>query len=70
VKVRVDWNASPDTKALVDKALELEREDDKVNSRTPRSKSSIIDTIMRQGLSRYLAEREPIRKQPTGETHV
>ena len=70
VKVRVDWNASPDTKALVDKALELEREDDKANGRTPRSKSSIIDTVMRQGLSRYLAERSAIRKQPARETHA
>ena len=65
-KVRVDWNASPDVKALMDKALELEAEDDKANSRTARSQSSMLDTIMRRCLTQYLAER----KQPAGEPHA
>ena len=70
MKVRVDWNASSDVKELMDKALALEVQDDKVNSRTARSKSSMLDTIMRRCLTRYLAEREAIRKQPAGETHA
>ena len=70
MKVRVDWNASSDVKELMDKAVELEAEDDKVNSRTARSKSSMLDTIMRRCLTRYLAEQEAIRKQPGGETHA
>jgi hypothetical protein len=66
MKVRVDWNASPDVKALMDKAVELEAEDDKANSRTVRSKSSMLDTIVRRCLIQYLAER----KQPAGEKHA
>jgi hypothetical protein len=66
MKVRVDWNASSDVKELMDKALALEVQDDKVNSRTARSKSSLLDTIMRRCLSRYLAERG---SQPAGEKH-
>jgi hypothetical protein len=66
VKVRVDWNASPDVKALMDKALDLERDDDSKNDRTARSRSSLLDTIMRRCLTRYLAEREAIQKQPAG----
>ncbi len=54
----------------MDKAVEFEAEDDKANSRTVRSKSSMLDAIMRRCLTRYLAEREPIRKQPAGETHA
>jgi bacterioferritin (cytochrome b1) len=69
VKVRIDWNASSDVKELMDKALDLEREDDKANSRTARSRSSLLDTIIRRCLSRYLAEQEAIRKQPAGEKH-
>jgi len=57
MKVRIDWNASSDVKELMDKALDLEREDDKANSRTARSRSSLLDTIMRRCLSRYLEER-------------
>lgn len=68
-KVRVDWNASSDVKELMDKAVELEVQDDKVNSRTARSKSSMLDTIMRRCLTRYLTEREAIRK-PAGESHA
>jgi bacterioferritin (cytochrome b1) len=63
MKVRIDWNASSDVKELMDKALDLEREDDKANSRTARSRSSLLDTIMRRCLSRYLAEREGATKQ-------
>jgi hypothetical protein len=70
MKVRIDWNASSDVKELMDKALDLEREDDKANSRTARSRSSLLDTIMRRCLPRYLAEWEAIRKQPSGEKHV
>ena len=70
MKVRIDWNASSDVKELMDKALDLEREDDKANSRTTRSRSSLLDTIMRRSLHRYLAEQEAIRKQPAGEKHV
>jgi hypothetical protein len=70
MKVRIDWNASSDVKALMDKALELEIDDDKANCRTARSRSSMVDTIMRRSLARYLAEQEAIRKQPAGEKHV
>jgi len=70
MKVRIDWNALSDVKALMDKALDLECEDDKANSRTTRSRSSLLDTIMRRSLHRYLAEQEAIRKQPAGEKHV
>jgi hypothetical protein len=69
MKVRIDWNASSDVKELMDKALGLEREDDKANHRTARSRSSLLDTIMRRSLHRYLAEQEAIRKQPAGEKH-
>jgi len=57
MKVRIDWNASSDVKELMDKALGLEIEDDKANSRTTRSRSSLLDTIMRRCLIRYLKER-------------
>ena len=57
MKVRIDWNASSDVKELMDKALDLEREDDKANHRTARSRSSMLDTIMRRCLIRYLKER-------------
>ena len=57
MKVRVDWNASSDVKELMDKALALEVQDDKVNSRTARSKSSMLDTIMRRCLAQYLKDR-------------
>jgi hypothetical protein len=70
MKVRVDWNASSDVKELMDKALDLEREDDKANSRTARSRSSMLDTIMRRCLTRYLADQDPTRKQPAGEKHA
>jgi hypothetical protein len=70
VKVRVDWNASSDVKELMDKALDLEREDDKANHRTARSRSSMVDTIMRRCLTRYLAGREAIQRRPAGETHA
>lgn len=69
-KVRVEWNASPYVKALIDKAVELEVEDDQKHDRTPFSRSSMLNTIMRRCLTRYLAEREAIRKQPSGETHA
>lgn len=60
MKVRVDWNASQDVKALMEKALDLEREDDEANHRTPRSKSSMLDTIMRRCLAQYLKDRGQI----------
>jgi hypothetical protein len=49
-KIRVDINISGETKALVDAAIDQERQDDIQNDRPPRSKSMILEAILRQAL--------------------
>jgi hypothetical protein len=61
-KIRVDMNVTEDTKTLIDVAVDEEKQDDKRNDRPPRSKSAILEAILRQAL-RY---RQKQREQDVG----
>jgi len=48
-KVRVDINVTADTKTLLDAVIADELEEDRCNDRPERSKSEILEMILRKG---------------------
>jgi hypothetical protein len=48
-KVRVDVNVTAQTKELLDKIVNIELEEDRQNDRPERSKSEILEMVLRKG---------------------
>ena len=48
-KVRVDINLTADTKRLLDGIVASELEDDRANDRPERSRSEVLEMILRKG---------------------
>ena len=49
-EIRVDINMTQETKALLDQAVKEEAEEDNRNDRPPRSRSAILEAILRRSL--------------------
>jgi hypothetical protein len=49
-KVRVDINVSAETKRQLDGIIDIELQDDRENDRPERSKSEVLEMIMRKGI--------------------
>ena len=58
-KVRVDINVTADTKALLDAVIADELEEDRCNDRPERSKSEILEMVLRKG---YNAWKDQVHK--------
>lgn len=48
-KVRVDINVTAETKRLLDGIIEFEQQEDRKNDRPERSKSEVLETVLRRG---------------------
>jgi hypothetical protein len=48
-KVRVDINVTAETKRLLDGIIDFEQQDDRRNDRPERSKSEVLEMVLRKG---------------------
>lgn len=67
-KIRVDINVTAETKRLLDGIVDLELQDDKANDRPERSKSEILEMVLRKGAHAWQDQRvqrvAPIQDHP------
>lgn len=56
-KLRVDINVTAETKQLLDKIVGLELQEDRENDRPDRSRSEILEMVLRKGAKTWLEAR-------------
>ena len=69
-KIRVDINVTAETKRLLDGIVDSELEDDRRHERPERSKSMILEMVLRKGTRAWQKERYPERFQDTSGVKV
>ena len=59
-KVRVDINLTADTKRLLDGIVDVELREDRNNDRPERSRSEILEMVLRKGARTWEQEQRPL----------